>query len=223
MREQEVRKILVETNLTRTVLIFESQQSNETTQARDRRQSVSSQTATKLRTDDSALIQENIRKIDQLRTEITLLELRTSQSQVTPGSWIIRRFDKTWDRPKLNLCFQLLCWCGSNVTTQRTTSTKCLWSTRRDFQPTVILKKEEKTINIFFRRSLDRPGQTSPTNQWTVLLADDHHDWLRWKGVCGCVWTVRGKLKTRSSKMNVAPMCWTGLCSAFFCRLTQRL
>ena len=95
MREQEVRKILVETNLTRTVLFFESQQSNETTQARDRRQSVSSQTATKLRTDDSALIQENIRKIDQLRTEITLLELRTSQSQVTPGSWIIRRFDKT--------------------------------------------------------------------------------------------------------------------------------
>ena len=95
MRGQEVCETLVEPNLTGIVLFFKSQQPTKNTQARDRRQSVSSQTATKLRTDDSALIQENIRKIDQLRTEITLLELRTSQSQVTPGSWIVRRFDKT--------------------------------------------------------------------------------------------------------------------------------
>ena len=44
-------------------------------------------------------------------------------------------------------------------------------------------KDDKMTKHGFSRRALDWPGQTSPTDQFKILLTEDHHDGLRWQEI----------------------------------------
>ena len=79
------------------------------------------------------------------------------------------------------------------VRKQQIISTKRLQNTRRDFQPMVSFKKMTKWQKISSRRGLDWPGQASSTDQCAILLAEDHHDGLRWRAIHSSFWAVPGE------------------------------
>ena len=47
---------------------------------------------------------------------------------------------------------------------------------------------------IIFRWELDRPGQASPTDKPTLLLAEDLHEGLRREGVRGSLRPIHGEV-----------------------------
>ena len=58
------------------------------------------------------------------------------------------------------------------------------------------IQKEEKQTKrfIIFRWELDRPGQASPTDKPTLLLAEDLHEGLRREGLCGSLRPIQGEV-----------------------------